>query len=451
MIERYSRPQMSKIWSNAGRFDLWLRVEIAVCESLAKEGKIPAESLATIKKKAGFDETRINEIEDQVHHDVIAFLTSVAEKVGPDSRYIHMGMTSSDLLDTAFAIQMRDAGHMILADIEQLLKVIKKQALVYKDTPMMGRSHGIHAEPITFGLKLAVWYSEFTRHLERMKVATKDISVGKISGAVGTFAHISPKIEKEVCENLGLTAAPVSTQIVDRDRHAHFFAVLAGIAASVEKVAVEIRHLERTEVNEVCEPFGKGQKGSSAMPHKRNPILCENLTGLARIVRANSMAAFENVALWHERDISHSSVERVIAPDSTILVDFMLSRLTGVVEGMEVHSENMLKNIERSFGLYNSQEVLLALIRQGMSREDAYKIVQTTAMQSWKEEKPFYDLLIADKNVVSKIDPKELKKLFDIEIHFKHVNEVFDRVFTRDAQRETRNGGQDAGKSLCNS
>lgn len=429
MIERYSRPEMAKIWSDSSKYDLWLKVELAVCEASAKEGLIPAKSLATIKSRAKYDLLRIGEIESEVRHDVIAFLTAVAENVGPDSRFIHLGMTSSDLLDTAFALQLVEAGKKIENDLRELLEVIKRQAQKHKMTVMIGRSHGIHAEPITFGLKLAVWYAEFRRHAERLKLAIDDVAVGKISGAVGTFAHIDPKIEECICKKLGLRAAEISTQILQRDRHAHYFSVLALIASSVEKVAVEIRHLQRTEVSEVAEPFGKRQKGSSAMPHKRNPILCENLTGLARVVRANAQAAFENVALWHERDISHSSVERIIAPDSTILVDFMLSRLSGVIKDLEVFPDAMKANLEKSLGLYNSQEVLLALIRKGMTREDAYKILQKLAMESWNKKKQFIDVLSANKEITAKITQAELKKLFDIRVHTKHVDEIFRRVF----------------------
>lgn len=429
MIERYSLPKMARIWSDDSKYELWLRVEIAVCEALESRDKIPSDALKTIKQKAKFDIGRILDIEKEVRHDVIAFLTAVAESVGPDSRYIHMGMTSSDLLDTTFAMQLRDSGKIIATDIDSLCDVIERRAYEYKNTPMMGRSHGMHAEPTTFGLKLATWYAEFKRHTVRLQEAIKEISVGKISGAVGTFAHIDPKIERDVCKKLGLEIDSVSTQVVSRDRHAHFFSTLAGIAASVEKVAIEIRHLQRTEVSEVAEPFGKGQKGSSAMPHKRNPILCENITGLARIVRANAQAALEDVALWHERDISHSSVERIIAPDSTILVDFMLARLTGVIDGLEVYPDKMLANIEKSFGLYNSQDVLLALVQKGVSREDAYKTLQTLAMRAWEEQKSFLDLLMNDSNVISKIESSELEKIFDINLHFKHVDEIFKRVF----------------------
>jgi len=429
MIERYSRPEIAAIWTDDTRYRIWLDVELAVCEAWARKGEIPADSLARIKKSAAFETDRIAKIEAEVHHDVIAFLTAVAEKVGDDSRFIHMGMTSSDLLDTTFAIQLSRSAKMIGEGVKKLRASLKKLAKEHKDTVMMGRSHGIHAEPITFGLKVAVWYDEFGRHEKRLAEATDGIAVGKLSGAVGTFAHIDPQMEMEVCEQFGLRPAPVSTQIVQRDGHAHFFSVLAGIAASVEKVAVEIRHLQRTEVGEAAEPFGKGQKGSSAMPHKRNPILCENLTGLARIVRANAMAALENVALWHERDISHSSVERVIAPDTTILVDFMLARLAKVIDGLDVNPKRMKENLEMSHGLYNSQDVMLALARSGMKREDAYRIVQARAMESWKEGKDFFELLTGDAEVSKRLSKDELRNLFDIKQHTKHVDTIFNRVF----------------------
>lgn len=429
MIERYSRAEIASIWTDEARYRIWLEIELVVCEAWTRREQIPADSLARIKKGAAFDVARIAEIEAEVHHDVIAFLTAVAEKVGPDSRFIHMGMTSSDLLDTTFAIQLTRSAKIIQNDIETLRKSLKKLASEHKDTVMMGRSHGIHAEPITFGLKVAVWYDEFGRHMARLAEAIDGIAVGKLSGAVGTFAHIEPEMEREVCESFGLKAAPVSTQIVQRDRHAHFFSVIAGIAASMEKVAVEIRHLQRTEVGEAAEPFGKGQKGSSAMPHKRNPILCENITGLARIVRGNAMAALENVALWHERDISHSSVERVIAPDSTILVDFMLARLNKVIDGLDVNPERMKRNMELSRGLYNSQEVMLALARSGMKREDAYRVVQTRAMESWDDGKDFFELLANDPQVAERLGRDELEKLFDLKQHTKHVDTIFNRVF----------------------
>jgi len=429
MIERYSRPEMAAIWTDKAKYDLWLEVELAVCEAQAKRGLIPARSLKNIQDEVAYDEGRMAEIEAEVRHDVIAFLTSVAEKVGPDSRYIHMGMTSSDLLDTAFALQLVRAGGMIQEDFEGLLEVLKRRAAEFKHTLMMGRSHGMHSEPITFGLKLAVWYAEFARHAKRLDEAVSGIAVGKLSGAVGTFAHIDPEVEEAICARLGLKPAPISTQIIQRDRHAHFFSVLAGIAASVEKVALEIRLLQRTEVAEVAEPFGKGQKGSSAMPHKRNPILCENLCGLSRLVRANAQAALENVPLWHERDISHSSVERVIAPDSTILADFMLTRLSRVLEGLEVFPDRMKKNLEGSLGLYNSQEVLLALVHKGMTREDSYRLVQAAAMRASKEGRPFYNVLAEDPEVTSKMSQNELKKIFGIDVHMRHVDTIFKRVF----------------------
>ncbi len=431
MIERYSRPEMSAIWSDAAKYDLWLKIELAVCEAWATRGEIPPESLAKIKKDAAFDIKRIKAIEAEVHHDVIAFLTAVAEKVGADSRFIHMGMTSSDLIDTAFAIQLVKSAKIIEQGIAGLRNSLKTLAHAHKNTLMMGRSHGIHAEPITFGLKVAVWYDEFGRHAKRLRDAIEGIAVGKLSGAVGTFAHMEPGMEKEVCERFGLMPAPVSTQIIQRDRHAHLFTVLAGIASSVEKVAVEIRHLQRTEVGEAAEPFGKSQKGSSAMPHKRNPILCENLTGLARLVRANSIAALENVALWHERDISHSSVERVIAPDSTILVDFMLARLTKVMDGLDINTERMRANLDLSHGLYNSQDVMIALVREGMKREEAYRIVQAKAMESWKQGRSFFDVLSEEPQITSRLDEAKLKKLFDVKHHTAHVDEIFLRVFEK--------------------
>lgn len=429
MIPRYSREEMASLWSDKSRYSLWLEVELAVCEAWAEEGQIPKEDLEKIKENASFDMNRIDEIEKETKHDVIAFLTAVAEKVGPSSRYIHMGMTSSDMLDTAFALQLKRSSEIIIKALEMLLATLKKKAHDYKDVPMMGRSHGIHAEPVTFGLKMALFYDEFKRNLERMKAAKEMISVGKISGAVGTFANITPKIEAKACEKLGLKAAKISTQVVQRDHHAQFFTTLAIIASSIEQLAVEIRHLQRTEVLEAEEPFTKGQKGSSAMPHKRNPVLSENLTGLARVVRSNSLAALENVALWHERDISHSSVERVIGPDSTILVDFMLARLNGLIEGLVVYPENMMKNIERTGGLIFSQQVLLGLIEKGMTREDGYKVVQRNAMETWKTGKSFNVLLKADPDVSKLMSDEEIDKLFDLKYHLKYVDEIFNRVF----------------------
>lgn len=431
MIPRYTREEMGSLWSDEARLKTWLDVEVLACEAWAGLGAVPKKSLAVIKKKAGFDVDRVNAIEAEVKHDVIAFLTSVAEHIGPDSRYVHMGLTSSDLLDTSFSVQLVRASKLIVKDLKDLLKALKKKAKKYKMTPMIGRSHGIHAEPITFGLKLATFYAEFERHLERFSHAIDGIRVGKISGAVGTFAHCPPSVERYVCWRLHLKPAPISTQIVQRDRHAHFFTVLAGIASSLEKLAVEIRHLQRTEVFEVAESFGKGQKGSSAMPHKRNPILCENITGLARIVRSNSLAAMENVATWHERDISHSSVERVIAPDSTILTDFMLARMTSVIEGLDVFPERMKQNLDMTHGLYNSQEVLLALVRAGLAREEAYPLVQRSAMKAHKEGKDFELMLRADKDVTKYLDDKDFKECFDISKHLKFVDKIFRRVFKK--------------------
>ena len=382
MIQRYTRPRMGRLWEPENRFQKWLDVEIAVCEAWAELAEIPVDALAVIKKKAKFDVNRIDEIEKVVKHDVIAFLTSVAENVGPESRYIHKGLTSSDILDTALSLLMREASDIIISDMKELMSVLKKQAYKYKNTPTIGRSHGIHAEPTTFGLKFALWYEDMTRNLARMKRAKEIISAGKLSGAVGTFSNIPPVIEEKVCKKLNLKPEPVATQIVQRDRHAEYLSVLALIAASIEKIAVEIRHLQRTEVLEAEEPFSKGQKGSSAMPHKRNPIGCENLSGLARLVRSNALAAFENIALWHERDISHSSVERVIIPDSAILVDYMLNRMKNILEGLYVYPEKMKENMDRSYGLYNSQRVLLVLASKGMTRENAYEVVQRNAMKS---------------------------------------------------------------------
>ena len=429
MIPRYSRPEIAKIWEPENKSQKWLDVEIAACEAWAKLGEIPKKGLDVIKKKAKFNLSRIDEIEKTVKHDVIAFLTSVGENVGPDSRYIHKGLTSSDILDTSLAILMKEASALIIDDIKKLMGVLKTNAYKYKNTLQMGRSHGIHAEPITFGLKFALWHEEMGRNLARMKNARETISCGKISGPVGTFSSVPPFIEKYVCKKLGLTPDNITTQIVQRDRHAEFMNTLALIAAAIEKIALEIRHLQRTEVLEAEEPFEKGQKGSSAMPHKRNPVGCENLCGLARVVRSNAMAAMENIALWHERDISHSSVERIIIPDSTILVDYMLARLTGILKGLHVYPERMLENINKSYGLYNSQRVLLKLIEKGMSREDAYQFVQKNAMQSWEQKKDFKEPLKQDKEIKKYLSSDEIEKLFDLSYYLKNVNYIFKRVF----------------------
>ena len=429
MIQRYTRPVMGKLWEPENKFQKWLDVEIAACEAWAELAEIPVDALAVIKKKARFDVKRIDEIEKVVKHDVIAFLTSVAENVGHESRFIHKGLTSSDIVDTALSLLMKEASDIIITDIKGLMPVLKKQAYKYKDTPAIGRSHGVHAEPMTFGLKFALWYEDMKRNLERMKRARDVISIGKLSGAVGTFSNIPPKIEEKVCKKLGLKPEPVATQVVQRDRHAEYLTTLSLIAASVEKIAVEIRHLQRTEVLEAEEPFSKGQKGSSAMPHKRNPVGCENISGLARIVRSNAMAALENIALWHERDISHSSVERVIIPDSTILVDYMLDRLKGILEGLHVYPERMKKNMERSYGLYNSQRVLLSLTGKGMLREDAYALVQRNAMKSWQSGMEFKKLLLKDRDVKKYLKSKDIQKIFDLKYYLKNVDYIFKRVF----------------------
>lgn len=429
MIPRYTRKEMGSIWEPESRFKKWLEVEIAACEAWAETGGIPKSALKEIKEKAGFDLKRIDEIEAEVKHDVIAFLTSVAEKVGPASRFIHKGLTSSDVVDTALALQMKEAVNLIIKDVKTLMEVLKSQAFKYKDTVMMGRSHGVHAEPTTMGLKFALWYEDMSRNMERLKRARSVISVGKISGAVGTFSNMPPVIEEKVCAKLGLSPEPLATQVIQRDRHAEYISALAILAAGVEKIAVEIRHLERTEVLEAEEPFTKGQKGSSAMPHKRNPVGAENLSGLARVVRANSLAALEDIALWHERDISHSSVERVIIPDSTILVDYMLVRLTGILKDLVVHPRRMERNMELSHGLYNSQRVLLALTEKGISREKAYKLVQKNAMRSWKEDKDFQKLLLGDKEIRKYLSSGEIKNIFKLENYLKNLNYLYKRVF----------------------
>lgn len=431
MIERYTRKEMGTLWEPENRFRKWLDVEIAACEAWSELGKIPKKSLAVIKEKAGFDVGRIDEIEAVVKHDVIAFLTSVAEKVGTESRYIHKGLTSSDIVDTALSLLMKEASDIIIQDLKKLISVLLTQAFAYKDTVCIGRSHGVHAEPMTFGMKFALWYEEAKRNLSRVERAKKNISIGKFSGAVGTFSNIPVEIEEKVCKKLGLKPEPVATQVVQRDRHAEYLSTLAIVAASVEKIAIELRHLQRTEVLEAEEPFAKGQKGSSAMPHKRNPVGCENLSGLARVVRANAMAALENVALWHERDISHSSVERVIIPDSTILVDYMLNRLTGILAELQVYPARMLENIGRSYGLHNSQNVLIRLTEKGMSREDAYSIVQKNAMLSWKTRKEFKTLLLKDKNIRKYLSVKELDDIFNLQHYLRNIDYIYKRVFGR--------------------
>ncbi len=429
MISRYTRPQMGRIWEAENRFAKWLDVEIAACEAMAEEGLIPKKALQTIKKKARFDVDRILEIEEKTKHDVIAFLTSVAEYVGPDSRFIHMGLTSSDILDTSFAMLLREAMALIIEDVKGFMAVIKERAFEHKNTVMMGRSHGIHAEPITFGLKLAVWYAEMKRNLKRLEAALETISYGKLSGAVGTFANVSPAVEASACKKLGLKPAEISTQILQRDRHAEYFASLAILAGTMEKIAVEIRHLQRTEVLEAEEPFEKGQKGSSAMPHKKNPIGCENISGLARLVRSNAIAAMENMALWHERDISHSSVERVIGPDSTILIDYMLHRLSRIVKDLVVYPDHMTENLNKMKGLIYSQQVLLKLAELGLDRQEAYEMVQRNALKVWDTGKEFQSLLLEDKEIRKHLTQKDIAEVFSLEYHLKHVEDIFQRVF----------------------
>jgi adenylosuccinate lyase len=429
MIERYTRHEMGKLWEPQNKFQKWLEVEIAVCEAWAELGEIPEESLKVIKERARFDINRINEIEATVKHDVIAFLTSVAEFVGPDSRYIHKGLTSSDIVDTALSLLLIEASNIIIKDIEGLLEILKEKAFIYKEMPCIGRSHGVHAEPMTFGLKFALWYEDFKRNLKRLKQAKDVISIGKLSGAVGTFSNISPKIEEKVCKKLGLNPESVATQVIQRDRHAEYITVLALIATSVEKIAIEIRHLQRTEVLEAEEPFTSGQKGSSAMPHKRNPVGCENLSGLARVVRSNCIAALENIALWHERDISHSSVERIIIPDSCILVDYMIDRLSGIIKDLQVYPERMKINMEKSFGLYNSQRVMLALTEKGLTREKAYELVQKNAMESWSKGISFMRLLQSDKEITKYLSHEEIEKIFDIKYYLRNIDYIFQRVF----------------------
>jgi len=429
MIPRYTRPEMGTIWTDQRKYETWLEIELLVCEALSELGEIPREAVKEIKEKASFDVRRVEEIEKVTKHDVLAFLTNVGESIGPLSRYLHYGLTSSDILDTSLALLLKEASDLILQDLHRVLKVLKEKAFQYKETSMIGRSHGVHAEPITFGLKMALWFDEMKRNLLRMERAKEAISVGKISGAVGTFAHIRPFVEEFVCERLGLKPAPISTQIVQRDHHAEFFTTLAMIATSIEKFSVELRHLQRTEVLEAEEFFSKGQKGSSAMPHKRNPISSENLSGLARLLRSYSIAAFENVPLWHERDISHSSVERVIAPDATILIDYMLNRFTSIMENLIVYPENMKANLEKMGGLIFSEAVLLLLTRKGLSREEAYTVVQRNAMRVWEKAEDFKTLLSQDEAVRRLVKQEELADTFDIRSHLKHVDHIFRRVF----------------------
>lgn len=432
MIDRYTRPAMGHIWTLENRYAAWLRVELAVCEAWHEQGRISTESMAVIRERAGFDVARILEIEETTRHDVIAFLTAVEERVGPDARFIHLGCTSSDIVDTAGNLLMIEAGELILQGFDRLLGVLKRVALAHQGTLCIGRTHGIHAEPVTFALKMANFYAEFKRDRARFRDALDGMRVGKISGAVGTYAFLSPEIEATACRLLGLTPDVISNQIIQRDRHAHYFTALAIAAGSVERLCVELRHLQRTEVLEAEEGFAKGQKGSSAMPHKKNPISAENMTGLSRLIRTNALAALENQALWHERDISHSSVERVIMPDSTILMDYILHRLANLVENLRVIPENMQRNLDASFGLFYSQRVLTALIEAGMPRQEAYVSVQQNAMQSWESRRSFPDLIRADPAIASRLGTKALDELFDSRFYTCHEPTILQRVFADD-------------------
>jgi adenylosuccinate lyase len=430
VIPRYTREKIGALWSEEHKFQTWLQVEILACEAWAELGEIPREAVQQIKERARIDPHRIEEIERETKHDVAAFVTHLEETVGEAGKYIHYGLTSYDIVDTALSLRLREAAGIIIEDIDNLMEAIREKAREHQETIMIGRTHGVHAEPITFGLKMALWYEEMRRHRARMERARDIISVGKLSGAVGTFANAPPAVEEYVCKKLGLKPAPVSTQIIQRDRHAEFFTALALLASSIEKFAVEIRHLQRTEVSEAEEPFVKGQKGSSAMPHKRNPIGTENLSGLARLVRGNALAAMENIPLWHERDISHSSVERVIAPDSTILADYMLARLTHIVKELVVYPERMRENLELTKGLTSSQQLMLALIRKGVARKDAYHWVQRNAMQAWQKGEDFQQLVQHDKDISAILNEKELLSIFDLNIHLKYVKNIYKRVFT---------------------
>ncbi len=429
MIPRYSRPEMARLWEPEVKFGIWLEIETLAAEAMAKLGLIPKEAAKAARLRGGFDIDRIDAIEAEVKHDVIAFLTSVAEKVGPEARYLHRGMTSSDVLDTCFNVQLVRAADLLIEDVDRLLDALKQRAFEFKDTVTVGRSHGVHAEPTTFGLKLAYAYAEFARGRARLVVAREEVATCAISGAVGTFAHVDPRVEAYVAEKLGLKPEPISTQVIPRDRHAAYFAALAVVASSIERLATEIRHLQRTELLEAEEHFTAGQKGSSAMPHKRNPVLSENLTGLARLVRAYAFPALEDVALWHERDISHSSVERVIGPDATIALDFALNRMTAIIKGLVVYPERMRANLDRLGGLIHSQRVLLALTEAGVSREEAYRLVQRNAMKVWETGGDFLEQLLADKDVTRALPEKTLRAQFDLGYHTKHVDTIFERVF----------------------
>ncbi|PYX05775.1 MAG: adenylosuccinate lyase [Acidobacteria bacterium] len=431
MIPRYTRPEMGRIWSDENRFRTWLAVEIAATETLAEAGMVPKAAAKAIRERADFKLERINQIEAEVRHDVIAFTIAVAEIVGPEARWFHYGLTSNDVVDTAQALLIGQASKIITEDLQKLSAVLERRAWEFKDTPMVGRTHGIHAEPITFGFKLANWYSETQRNIARFQNAAEDMRVGKFSGAVGTFAHLSPEIEEKICARLGLKAAAVSSQVIQRDRHASYLATLAVIASTLDKIATEVRHLQRTEVREAEEYFSKKQKGSSAMPHKRNPVTSEQISGLARIVRSNAQAGFENVALWHERDISHSSVERVIIPDSTTLVDYMLQKTANLIDTMFVYPERMKANLESTGGLVFSGQLLLDLVEHGVSREDAYRMVQRNAMRGWKEGLNFRELVLVDTDITSRLSREQINQTFDLKRQLRNIHKIFARVFAR--------------------
>ena len=455
MIARYTRSEMGRIWSNENKFRMWLAVEVAATETLAEAGLVPRSAAREIRQKAGFDLDRIFAIEAEVKHDVIAFTTAVAETIGPASRWLHYGLTSNDVVDTAQALLIRSASEIIADDLRRLRDVLQRRAFEFKDTPMIGRTHGIHAEPITFGLKLANWYSETLRNIERFERAAEDMRVGKFSGAVGTFAHLEPELEEKICARLGLKPAAISSQVIQRDRHAAYAATLAVIASTLDKIATEVRHLQRTEVREAEEFFSEGQKGSSAMPHKRNPVTCEQISGLARVVRSNAQAAFENVALWHERDISHSSVERVILPDSTILTDYLLHKTTNLIDTLLVYPQRMKTNLDSTGGLVFSGQLLLDLVEEGVLREDAYRMVQRNAMRAWKEGVSFRELVMNDPDITARVPRSKIERAFQLDRQLRNVDKIFARVFgsasatksrsrTRDGERAAKSTKQQA-------
>ena len=439
MIPRYTRPDMARIWSEENRFRTWLAVEVAATQTLAQAGMVPKDAAKAIQERADFKVERIQEIEAEVRHDVIAFTTAVAEIVGPHARWFHYGLTSNDVVDTAQALLITQASAIIAEDLQRLAEVLKRRAWEFKDTPQIGRTHGVHAEPITFGFKLANWYSETQRNIARFQEAAEGMRVGKFSGAVGTFAHLSPELEEKICARLGLKAADISSQVIQRDRHAYYLATLAVIASTLDKIATEIRHLQRTEVREAEEFFSEKQKGSSAMPHKRNPVTCEQISGLARVVRSNAQAAFENVPLWHERDISHSSVERVILPDSTTLVDYLLQKTTNLIDTMFVYPKRMLANLESTKGLVFSGQLLLDLVEHGVSREDAYRTVQGHAMRAWKEDLDFHQLVLNDESITSRVPVRQIEHAFDLKRQLRNIDKIFARVFKEVSSQRERN------------